>query len=314
HSPCDALIPAYMIEYVSKLAATEHIRPNEISKHTRNYQAQVKRLRFVDVDSTVRTLIKEAENEVKRTVEDSISRQIRFENYGSNWIKRVAKVGPDAYAQLALQLTYYRMHGSFAPVYETASTRQFLHGRTETVRSLTSESADFMRTMCDWASSSADKYEALVHASKKHQQLIRDASSGNGVDRHILGLRMAYYRLDPLPGETPLSAEEKEAIEGFFNDPILAKSTRFQLSTSGLFPAYYLTHTGFGCVVAERGYGINYIIEPARIKFGIEGKTAEAGNGTDVDQFETTLRQTLLELKLICEQSNQPSAGDLSRL
>ncbi|KAJ1826421.1 hypothetical protein LPJ56_002185 [Coemansia sp. RSA 2599] len=314
HSPCDALIPAYMIEYVSRLVATEHIKPNEVSKHTRNYQAQLKRLRFVDVDSTVRSLINEAEKEVEQTVRDSISRQVRFDNYGSNWIKRVAKVSPDAYAQLALQLTYYRLHNAFAPVYETASTRQFLHGRTETVRSLTSESADFMRAMCDKASSSADKYEALVRASKKHHQLLRDASSGNGVDRHILGLRMAYHRLDPLPGETPLGAAEKEAIEGFFNDPILAKSTRFQLSTSGLFPAYYLTHTGFGCVVAEKGYGINYIIEPARIKFGTEGKTAKAGNGSDVDQFEATLRQTLLELKLVCEQSNQPSAGDLSRL
>ncbi|KAJ2591269.1 hypothetical protein H4R99_006815 [Coemansia sp. RSA 1722] len=314
HSPCDALIPAYMIEYVSKLVATEHIKANEVSKHTRSYQAQVKRLRFVDIDSTVRSLIREAEMEVEKTVRDSISRQVRFENYGSNWIKRVAKVGPDAYAQLALQLTYYRVHKCFVSVYETASTRQFLHGRTETVRSLSSESADFMQVMCDRASTSADKYEALVRASKKHQQLVRDASSGNGIDRHILGLRMAYHRLDPLPGESPMSAEEKEAIEGFFNDPILAKSTRFQLSTSGLFPAYYLTHTGFGCVVADKGYGINYIIEPTRIKFGTEGKTAKAGNGTDVDLFEATLRQTLLELKLICEQSNQPSAADLARL
>ncbi|KAJ1859767.1 hypothetical protein LPJ73_001700 [Coemansia sp. RSA 2703] len=314
HSPCDALIPAYMIEHVSEAVAQEHIDSQTVSAHTRNYYARVHRLRFVDVDSTVRGLIKEAEKEVEQAARDSVSRQIRFENYGSNWVKRVAKVSPDAFAQLALQLTYYRIHGKFASVYETASTRQFLHGRTETVRSLSSESADFMRIMCDRASSSIDKYEALVRASKKHQILLRDASAGNGIDRHILGLRMAYHRLDPLPGEKPLTDQEKEAIENFFNDPILAKSTNFQLSTSGLFPAYYLTHTGFGCVSAERGYGVNYIIEPKRIKFGTEGKTIQAGNGTDVEQFEATLRQTLLELKLVCEQSNQIPAGDLSRL
>ncbi|KAJ1722681.1 hypothetical protein LPJ53_002939 [Coemansia erecta] len=310
HSPCDALIPAYMIEHVSEAAGQEHIDPQAVSVRTHNYCAQVNRLRFVDVDSTVRELIEETEKEVELAAHSSVSRQIRFENYGSDWIKQVAKVSPDAYAQLALQLTYYRTHGTFASVYETTITCQFLHGRTETVRSLTAESADFMRIMCDRASSSIDKYEALVRASKKHQMLLRDASMGNGIDRHIFGLRMAYHRLDPLPTELPLSEQEKEDIESFFNDPILAKSTNFQLSTSGLFPAYHLTHTGFGCVAAERGYGVNYIIEPKRIKFGTEGKTMQAGNGTDVEQFEATLRQTLVELKLVCEQSNQIPAGN----
>ncbi|KAJ1894616.1 hypothetical protein LPJ66_005084 [Kickxella alabastrina] len=314
HSPCDALIPAYMLEHVAQSVAPEHIEEGVASARTRDYQPRVKRLRFTDVDATVLGLILEAEKEVTQTAKDSVSRQIRFENYGSDWIKRAAKISPDAFAQLTLQLTYYRLHGTLASVYETASTRMFLHGRTETVRSLTSESADFVRTMCDAASSSVDKYEALVRAAKKHQKLLVDASSGNGIDRHILGLRMAYHRLDALPGEKPITAEEQKAIEDFFNDPILAKSTTFQLSTSGLFPAYYLAHTGFGSAVAERGYGINYIIEPKRIKFGTESKTPEAGKGSNVAVFEPTLRQSLLELKIVCEQANNIPVGDLSRL
>ncbi|KAJ1886916.1 hypothetical protein LPJ81_006612, partial [Coemansia sp. IMI 209127] len=227
---------------------------------------------------------------------------------------RAAKVSPDAFVQMALQLTYYRIHGEFAPVYESASTRQFLHGRTETVRSLTSEAADFVVVMESAASSGADKYDALVRASERHQTLLREASSGQGIDRHILGLRMAYLRLDPLPGETPMSDEDKHAIEAFFSDDTLAKSTTFQLSTSGLFPAYYLTHTGFGCVAPERAYGTNYIIESGRIKFGIEGKTKLVGNGTDVELFEAELRKTLLQLKIICEESNGIQVGDSSRL
>ncbi|KAJ2331633.1 hypothetical protein GGI00_003166 [Coemansia sp. RSA 2681] len=314
HAPCDALIPAFMIEYVAKSVAPENIGVGSHSSAPTAHHARVHRLRFADVGASVLQLIAEAENEVEQTAKASDSRQIRFENYGSDWIKRAAKVSPDAFAQLAMQLTYYRIHGTFASVYETASTRQFLHGRTETVRSLSAESADFMRTMSDPASSSREKYEALVRAANKHHMLLRDASSGNGVDRHILGLRMAYHRLQPLPSEAPLTAAEKSAIEDFFNDPILAKSTNFQLSTSGLFPAYYLSHTGFGSVVAERGYGINYIIEPKRIKFGTEGKTPSVGKGTDVERFEATLRQTLVELKAICEQSNEVSAGDSSRL
>ncbi|KAJ1996728.1 hypothetical protein H4R26_006085, partial [Coemansia thaxteri] len=63
-----------------------------------------------------------------------------------------------------------------------------------------------------------------------------------------------------------------------------------------------------------RGYGINYIIEPKRIKFGAEGKTGDVGKGTNLDQFGATLRQCLLELKVICEQSNEIPVGDSSRL
>ncbi|KAJ2844682.1 hypothetical protein IWW36_005084 [Coemansia brasiliensis] len=125
---------------------------------------------------------------------------------------------------------------------------------------------------------------------------------------------MAYYRLDPLPVENPISASEKQAIEDFFNDPVLAQSATFQLSTSGLFPSYYLTHTGFGCVAPERAYGINYIIEANRIKFGIEGKTKDAGKGTDVGLFEKTLLRTLSELKLLCEHAKVSATEQQSRL
>ena len=57
----------------------------------------------------------------------------------------LGKISPDAYSQLCLQLAFYRIHGYFSAVYETASTRAFLHGRTETCRSLTSDSAKFIQ-------------------------------------------------------------------------------------------------------------------------------------------------------------------------
>ncbi|KAJ2603766.1 hypothetical protein EV177_006616, partial [Coemansia sp. RSA 1804] len=310
HSPCDALIPAIMLEEVAKNVAKQSIVQGVPSESTPGYTPQVQRLRFANVDPRVVALIEQAEAEVAQTARNSVSCQIRFEGYGSNWIKRVAKISPDAFVQMALQLTYYRIHGELAPVYETASTRQFLHGRTETVRSLTSEAADFVEVMESGASSTADKYDALVKAAAKHQMLLREASAGEGVDRHILGLRMAYQRLEPLPSKSPMTDGEKHAIEEFFNDAVLAKSTTFQLSTSGLFPAYYLMHTGFGCVVPERAYGINYIIEAGRIKFGVEGKTKTFGKGTDIQLFEVTLCKTLSELKLLCGESNGIQVGD----
>jgi len=47
---------------------------------------------------------------------------------------------------MALQLAHYRLHGAPVSVYETASTRQYHHGRTETLRPTSTESMTFVRS------------------------------------------------------------------------------------------------------------------------------------------------------------------------
>lgn len=41
---------------------------------------------------------------------------------------------------MAMQLAYRRLHSKGTPTYETASTRLFLHGRTETIRTYSEDS------------------------------------------------------------------------------------------------------------------------------------------------------------------------------
>jgi hypothetical protein len=53
------------------------------------------------------------------------------------------KLSPDGYIQMALQLAYRRLHGKGTPTYETASTRLFLHGRTDTIRTYSADSQKF---------------------------------------------------------------------------------------------------------------------------------------------------------------------------
>lgn len=60
-----------------------------------------------------------------------------------------AKMSPDAYIQQALQLAWYRDQGCSTATYETASTRLFLHGRTDTIRTLTSDSRAFVKGMVE---------------------------------------------------------------------------------------------------------------------------------------------------------------------
>lgn len=58
-----------------------------------------------------------------------------------------ARLSPDAFVQLAMQLAWYRTQGTFTATYETALTRMFLHGRTETIRTLSKNSRAFVLAM-----------------------------------------------------------------------------------------------------------------------------------------------------------------------
>lgn len=63
----------------------------------------------------------------------------------------IAKVSPDSFIQQALQLAWYKDQGYVTATYESASTRGFLHGRTETIRSVTAESRAFVKAMLDYS-------------------------------------------------------------------------------------------------------------------------------------------------------------------
>ncbi|XP_071460433.1 palmitoyl thioesterase CPT1C isoform X6 [Marmota flaviventris] len=71
-----------------------------------------------------------------------------FSHFGKSFIKR-CHLSPDSFVQMALQLAHFRDRGQFCLTYESAMTRLFLEGRTETVRSCTREACNFVRAMED---------------------------------------------------------------------------------------------------------------------------------------------------------------------
>uniref|UniRef100_A0A8C3VHH6 Carnitine O-palmitoyltransferase 1, muscle isoform n=1 Tax=Catharus ustulatus TaxID=91951 RepID=A0A8C3VHH6_CATUS len=107
-----------------------------------------------------------------------------FSTFGKGLIKR-CRTSPDAFIQIALQLAHFRDKGRFCLTYEASMTRLFREGRTETVRSCTSESTAFVRSMADPHGSRQRLFKA---AAEKHQQLYRLAMTGAGIDRHLFCL------------------------------------------------------------------------------------------------------------------------------
>ncbi|KAF5392293.1 hypothetical protein D9757_001455 [Collybiopsis confluens] len=272
HSPCDALIPSIVGEY----AVVQEAEVNASLVEPPSDEGW-SRLDWVTDDQVV-DAIRTARARAEAIIRNSDDSMLWFEEYGTDWIKNTG-FSPDAYIQMAMQLAWYRTMGTFTATYETALTRMFDKGRTETIRTLSVESRAFVLGMNDPHSSVPMKINLLRLAIQKHTSLTRDAATGRGIDRHLLGLRNML-----LPGERC----------EIFDDPLFTQSQDWRLSTSGLSAGHHFRGTGFGAAY-EDGYGINYLAAPSMVKFGIETKFS--GVGTSTERFKGSIVNALREMK-----------------
>lgn len=153
---------------------------------------------------------------------------------------------------MVLQLAWYKSQGKFTATYETALTRIYLHGRTETIRTLTTDSRAFVLAMVNSSKSvctylidrrcrsslhsllhhqAIDRYRLLQRAIQTHVSLSREAATGRGIDRHLLGLRLM------------LRPDEVEQSD-LFLDELFDRSQQWKLSTSGLSAGLQFRGTG----------------------------------------------------------------------
>jgi len=106
--------------------------------------------------------IKISLEEAQKLIDDVEMALLVWTEYGKGFVKKL-KISPDAFMQMALQLTYFKVfwgkffliknvfqnQNKFSLTYEASMTRLYREGRTETVRSCTVESCDFVRAMLD---------------------------------------------------------------------------------------------------------------------------------------------------------------------
>jgi carnitine O-acetyltransferase len=171
-----------------------------------------------------------------------------FRGFGSDWIKK-AGYSPDAFVQQAIQIATHRLWHEQVGTYESTQVRPFLHGRTETTRSVSTESAALVARMglraryddVNDESARRDKIRLLQEAVNSHGKYISNAAQGYGVDRHMLGLM--------------LLCKEGEALPSLYGNPVFQRSKRWRVSTSHLTHPYF-ENWGYGegmCVVGGIG-------------------------------------------------------------
>uniref|UniRef100_K1QDL5 Peroxisomal carnitine O-octanoyltransferase n=1 Tax=Magallana gigas TaxID=29159 RepID=K1QDL5_MAGGI len=93
----------------------------------------------------------------------------KYTKYGKKALRK-HKLHPDTHIQLVLQYAYYKTHGKPAPVYETATTRKFYHGRTETLRSCTVEAVEVQERKMTYLKA-ANRHNKLMEEAKELQEL-----------------------------------------------------------------------------------------------------------------------------------------------
>ncbi|KAJ7796195.1 hypothetical protein B0H14DRAFT_2916328 [Mycena olivaceomarginata] len=99
------------------------------------------------LNAVTRDLVKGAEARFDALVAAHVLHVLHYEGYGKDVVKRFG-VSPDAWAQLVKQLAFHKMFGR-GVTYESAQTRKYQLGRTEVIRSASSESKAWAEAMLD---------------------------------------------------------------------------------------------------------------------------------------------------------------------
>ncbi|XP_007170354.2 peroxisomal carnitine O-octanoyltransferase isoform X1 [Balaenoptera acutorostrata] len=243
------------------------------------------------VDEKVLNDINQAKAQYFKQASDLQLLVYAFTSFGKKLTKK-KKLHPDTFVQLALQLAYYRLHGRPGCCYETAMTRYFFHGRTETVRSCTVEAVRWCQSMQGPSASLFEQQHRMLEAFAKHNKMMKDCSTGKGFDRHLLGLSL-------------IAKEECLPVPELFTDPLFSRSGgggNFVLSTSLIG---YLRVQGVVVPMVHNGYGFFYHIrDDSKTKIPVGNLGGSAG-------FSSCLSTLLPLLPILIQYCRSKSSAAL---
>ncbi|KAH9002535.1 acyltransferase ChoActase/COT/CPT [Lactarius hatsudake] len=226
--------------------------------------------------------VKEAEKNFDELVGSHDLQVLHYDAYGKSLIKQF-KTSPDAWAQLVKQLAFHKLKGRPAVTYESAQTRKFQRGRTEVIRAASEQSKAWVDAMVDPNATDAQRAALFRNAVARHAQYSAWAADGQGVDRHLFGLKKVL--------------KEGEALPEIYKDPGFSVSSHWDLSTSQL-SSKYLDGWGYGEVVPD-GYGLSYSIGDDYIRWTITSLKL------DTEKFKACLADAATETRQMMERARQ---------
>lgn len=242
-----------------------------------------------DIPEECSKLIKESLSKTQERINDVDHYTLIHTKFGKGDIKKM-KISPDAFCQMAFQLAYFKETGKVCLTYESAMTRLFREGRTETVRSCSIDSTNFVKAAVDPNVPLPEKKRLMKKACEYHIDQCREAMTGKGVDRHLFALYVvSQYLKEEVPflktvlGEKWVLSTSQTAVN---------QTMRLKIEK---FPNRACIGGGFG-PVAEHGYGISYIIcGDNLISFHISSKKSCAV--TNSERFAKLVEASMSEMR-----------------
>lgn len=168
-----------------------------------------------DMVPELSTAVRFAETRIADLIHQHEFATLDFSAYGKNFIISMG-VSPDAFVQMAFQAAYYGLYGRVENTYEPAMTKFFLHGRTEAIRVVTTESVKFVQTF--WGEyPPLQKIEALKRATEQHTKITKECAKALGFDRHLYALYCVWQRAVDAEGAEAASSNGDDDTSSISN-------------------------------------------------------------------------------------------------
>ncbi|CAF1274412.1 unnamed protein product [Adineta steineri] len=290
HSAFEGSIPLQIGDHIQYLIDSFE-KTNSWSKSAYSYDKKtVQELRFIS-DTYILNSINRATTLFSQLADDIEVLVINVEQCTKEDIKQYVRIHPDTFFQLCLQLAYFKSHNyKPAPTYETAATRRFYRGRTETSRTCSPEVIAWCRSMTieKGQFTEKDRRKLFLHAANRHQELMFEASENQGCDRHLFGLSMI-ANITGKPFE--LTNDPSWIKSGGNGNFILSTScTGFTISVGGTSP------------MCLNGYGVFYRISTDATTFCVTAY--RSCPDTKPQALADLIKLTLIEMKTSFVTSN----------
>ncbi|XP_062904015.1 carnitine O-acetyltransferase-like [Mobula hypostoma] len=242
------------------------------------------------ITSDIKRDIEHAKQNLDILVNDLDISCFTYRNFGKDFPKKHG-MSPDSFVQMALQLAYFRMYHELCSVCETVSLRNFHLGRTDVVRSSSTDCLEFVERMDDPGQEAHQKLAALRKAIDCHTAYTDMALKGLAIDRHLLGLKLQ-------------AIEEGLSVPEIFMDTSFAVATHWRLST-GQVSSRADCVMCFGPMEPD-GYGVWYNPLEDHINFSVSA--FNCCEETNTESFSKSLETALSDLQnLVLGASGQNS-------
>lgn len=279
-------LDGYPVHRLIRFVYDEEASLSNLEKHKGpNPECRARKLAF-QLDDRMRHTILKTAREFSEAIEHTLTRVVVFREFGKDRIKSY-KISPNAFVQLALQVAMYRLFGKCKSVYEVASTRRFQNGRTETLRTVSTESLQFIKDMLSTACEVETKADSLRKAADKHVARMKACMAGKGVERHLFGLYSIYERFG---NDIDICSEPE-----IFGDAGWLTLRHDTLSTTSNLDPHGVVLSRFGPVVDD-GFGICYTTTSDRITITL---TSKSSMEDALEHFAVDLKRALMQMSTL---------------